>query len=58
MKFYNCVDITEMPEKVFSRADEFAAVTRIVMALLGLGGQLSEEEEKAANDEEVKDAKN
>lgn len=58
MKFYNCVDITEMPEKVFSRADEFAAVTRIIMALLGLGGQLSEEEEKAANDEEVKDAKN
>ena len=58
MKFYNCVDITEMPEKVFSRADEFSAVTRIVMALLGLVGQLSEEEEKAANDEEVKDAKN
>ena len=24
MKYYNCVDITQMPEKVFSRADEFA----------------------------------
>lgn len=58
MKFYGCVDVTEMPEKVFCRADEFASVTRIIMALLGLGGQLSEEEEKAANDEEVKDAKN
>ena len=43
MKYYNCVDITQMPEKVFSRADEFAHVTRVVMALLGIGGQLSEE---------------
>ena len=39
MKYYNCVDITQMPEKVFSRADEFAHVTRVVMALLGIGGQ-------------------
>lgn len=58
MKFYHCVDVTEMPEKVFSRADEFTHITRVVMALLGLGGQLSEEEEKQANDEEIKDAKN
>lgn len=36
MKYYNCVDITQMPEKVFSRADEFAHVTRVVMALLGI----------------------
>lgn len=57
-KFYGCVDVTEMPEKVFSRADEFAHVTRVIMALLGLGGQLSDEEEKQANDEEIKDAKN
>ena len=39
MKYYNCVDITQMPEKVFSRADEFAHVTRVVMALLGIGGK-------------------
>lgn len=25
MKYYNCVDITQMPEKVFSRADEFGS---------------------------------
>ena len=58
MKFYKCVDITEMPEKVFARADEYAYVTRIVMALLGLGGQLSDDEQKAANDKEIADAKN
>ena len=58
MKFYNCVDITQMPEKVFSRADEFAHVTRVVMALLGIGGQLSEEEQKQADEKEIDDAKN
>lgn len=58
MKYYNCVDITQMPEKVFSRADEFAHVTRVVMALLGIGGQLSEEEQKQADEKEIDDAKN
>ena len=53
MKYYNCVDITQMPEKVFSRADEFAHVTRVVMALLGIGGQLSEEEQKQADEKEI-----
>ncbi len=57
MKYYNCVDITQMPEKVFSRADEFAHVTRVVMALLGIGGQLSEEEQKQADEKEIDDAK-
>lgn len=37
MKFYDCVDITEMPLRVFSRADEYQHVSRIVMAALGLG---------------------
>lgn len=46
MKFYNCVDVTEMPFKVFSRADEYAHVNRAVMAVLGLGPALSDEEEK------------
>ena len=58
MKYYNCVDITQMPEKFFSRADEFAHVTRVVMALLGIGGQLSEEEQKQADEKEIDDAKN
>jgi len=58
MKFFNCVDMTEMPEKVFYRADEFAHVTRIIMALLGLGGQLSEQEQKQADEEELNEAKN
>lgn len=57
MKYYNCVDITQMPEKVFSRADEFAHVTRVVMALLGIGGQLSEEEQKQADEKEIDDDK-
>ena len=58
MKYYNCVDVTMMPEKVFSRADEFARVTRVVMALLGIGGQLSEEEQKQVDEKEIDDAKN
>ena len=31
MKHYGCVDVTEMPLKVFSRADEYQHVSRIVM---------------------------
>ncbi len=58
MKFFECVDVTEMPEKVFSKANEFAHVSRVIMALLGLGGQLSEEEQKKADEEELDDAKN
>lgn len=36
MKHYGCADITEMPLKVFSRADEYQHVSRIVMQALGL----------------------
>ena len=36
MKHYNCADMTEMPLKVFSRADEYQHVSRIVMQALGL----------------------
>jgi hypothetical protein len=36
MAYYNCVDVTEMPLIVFSRADEYAHVTRAVMTALGL----------------------
>ena len=37
MAHYNCVDLTDMPLLVFSRADEFAHVSKIVMAALGIG---------------------
>lgn len=36
MKHYGCADMTEMPLKVFSRADEYQYVSRIVMQALGL----------------------
>ena len=36
MEFYHCSDITEMPKLVFSRADEYAHVTRAVFTALGL----------------------
>lgn len=39
MQFYNCIDITEMPLKVFTRADEYSHVNRMVMGALGLGAQ-------------------
>ncbi len=36
MEFYHCNDITEMPLKVFSTAEEFNHVSETVMSLLGL----------------------
>lgn len=51
MKYYNCVDVTDMPFKVFPRADEFQHVSLIVMQALGLTSAVSD-------DEELEDAKN
>ncbi len=51
MKYYNCADMTEMPLKVFSRADEYQHVSRIVMQALGLM-------ETQDDDEELDAAKN
>ncbi len=45
MKYYNCVDFTEMPLKVFPKADEFQHVTMIVMQALGLASPANDEEE-------------
>lgn len=45
MKHYNCADMTEMPLKVFSRADEYQHVSRIVMQALGLMETVSDNEE-------------
>lgn len=50
MKYYGCVDVTEMPLKVFSGADEYSYVSRIVMQALGLA--------PTVDDEDLSDAKN
>ncbi len=47
MKYYGAVDITDMPLKVFSSADEYQHVSRIVMEALGLAASTSDEEELA-----------
>lgn len=36
MKFYGCVDVTDMPLLVFSRSDEYTHVTRAVLTALGM----------------------
>lgn len=54
MEFYHCMDVSEMPLKVFPHADEFAHVNRVVMAALGLGGSIAEE----SPEKEIQDAKN
>lgn len=51
MKHYGCVDVTEMPLKVFSAADEYQHVSRIVMQALGLAAAVND-------DEDLADAKN
>lgn len=37
MDYYKCVDITEMPLKVFRKADEYQYVARTVMSVNGMG---------------------
>ena len=44
MEFYKCVDFTDMPQLVFSRADEYAQVTRAVFTALGLIDGVPDEE--------------
>ena len=48
MEYYNCVDVTEMPLKVFSRADEYQYVSKIVMQALGLASEVDDGEELEA----------
>ncbi len=55
MDYYGCVDITEMPNLVFTRADEYQHVLNIVLQALGLAASL----EDADDEKEVLDtAKN
>lgn len=51
MKHYGVVDFTDMPLKVFSKADEFQHVSRIVMEALGLISS-------ADDNEDLEEAKN
>ena len=52
MKFYDCVDITDMPLKVFPDNDEYVYVSRKVLEILGLMDAAEN------NEREVEDAKN
>lgn len=45
MEYYGCVDVTDMPLKVFSKADEYQHVLRIVMQALGLATTVNDDEE-------------
>lgn len=51
MKYYGCVDVTDMPLRVFHKSDEYQHVSRIVMQALGLASTVND-------DEDMKDAKN
>lgn len=48
MKYYGCVDVTDMPLKVFPKADEYQHVSRIVMQALGLASAVNDEQELEA----------
>lgn len=52
MNFYDCVDVTDMPVKMFT-SDEYAEVSRIVSDVLGLGGASEDDD-----DDDLKEAKN
>ena len=52
MKFYDCVDITEMPLKVFPNNDEYDYVSKKVLEIL----RMVEADE--SSEREVEDAKN
>lgn len=62
MKFFNCHDITEMPNKVFPTFDEYKYVNHMVLVILGLADADENDEandnKQSANDEEIEVAKN
>ena len=45
MDYYGCVDVTDMPLKVFSKADEYSYMIRNVWKILGLSSEINEEED-------------
>ena len=48
MDYYGCVDITDMPLKVFSKSNEYQHVLRIVMQALGMASEVNDAEELEA----------
>ena len=48
MDYYHCVDVTDMPLKVFPKADEYQHVSRMVMQVLGLASTVNDDEELEA----------
>ena len=54
MAFFECNSIAEMPLKVFPRPDEYAHVSQVVMAALGLSSEPEAEETSGA----IEQAKN
>ena len=48
MDYYKCVDVTDMPLKVFPKADEYQHVSRMVMQALGLASAVNDDEELEA----------
>lgn len=47
MEYYGCVDVTEMPLKVFQKTDEYQRVSLIVMQALGLSSSVNDEDDLA-----------
>lgn len=54
--FFKCYDKVDMVDAVFPSADEYAHVSRVVLAALGLGSAVDEGEE--GDDKQIADAKN
>ena len=48
MDYYHCVDVTEMPRKVFSRTAEYTTVLKAVMEVCGI---IDKDDEKATLEE-------
>lgn len=53
MKFYNCIDVTDMPIKMFTQA-EYAEVIKMVNLVLGIASDEDEEEQE----DDLESAKN
>ncbi len=51
MDFYKCVDVTEMPLKVFPKPDEYSTVTTAILRAIGIVSDFE-------NDEDIEAAKN
>lgn len=45
MEYYGCVDVTDMPLKVFPKADEYQHISRMVMQALGLASPVNDDED-------------